>query len=50
MISSYALADLIKQRRMGSAIVIIMGLFLAYISGKHTGGNNGLANIAAFPD
>jgi malonate transporter MadM subunit len=45
---SYTLARIIKQRRMGSAIAIIAGLVLAYISGKHTGGSGGVSDIAAF--
>jgi malonate transporter MadM subunit len=48
IISAYYLTGLIKQKRMGSAIAIIIGLFLAYVSGKYTKGSNGIADIAAF--
>lgn len=48
MMVSYAFATSIKQQRMGSAIAIVIGLILAYISGKITGGTKGLADITMF--
>lgn len=48
MLISYSLAALIKQKRMGSAIAIVVGLVLAYISGKYTGGTKGLSDIGVF--
>lgn len=48
MLISYSLAAAIGQKRMGSAIAIIIGLTLAFISGKYTGGTKGLSDIAIF--
>lgn len=48
MFISYALAALIGQKRMGSAIAIVVGLVLAYVSGKYTGGSKGLSDIGVF--
>ncbi len=48
MLASYAFASSIKQRRMGSAIAIIAGLVIAYVSGKYTGGTSGIADIGVF--
>lgn len=48
MLVSYTLATMLKQKRMGSAIAIIVGLTLAYVSGKYTGGTKGLSDIGVF--
>jgi malonate transporter MadM subunit len=48
MLVSYTFASSIKQRRMGSAIAIILGLVLAFVAGKYTGGTSGVADIAVF--
>ncbi len=48
MLFSYWLAKVIGQKRMGSAIAIIIALGLAYISGKTTGGKSGIADITYF--
>ncbi|MBU5436855.1 malonate transporter subunit MadM [Tissierella sp. MSJ-40] len=48
MLISYGFASAIGQKRMGSAISIVVGLILAYIGGKYTGGKNGLADIEIF--
>ncbi len=48
MMVSYGIAASIKQKRMGSAIAIIIGLLLAYVAGKFTGGSKGLADIEVF--
>ncbi|SNS55924.1 malonate transporter, MadM subunit [Anaerovirgula multivorans] len=48
MLISYGLTGAIKQKRMGSAVAIIVGLVLAYIAGKITGGSKGLADIEIF--
>ncbi|NBI06526.1 malonate transporter subunit MadM [Senegalia massiliensis] len=48
MVISYGFADMIGQRRMGSAIAIVVGLVLAYIAGKYTGGEKGLADVSLF--
>ncbi|WP_432663294.1 malonate transporter subunit MadM [Wukongibacter baidiensis] len=48
MLVSYSLAAAIGQRRMGSAIAIVVGLVLAFISGKYTGGTKGLSDIGIF--
>ncbi|PTM56860.1 malonate transporter subunit MadM [Desmospora activa] len=46
---SYVLSDkLTKGRLHGSAIAIILGLFLAYLGGVQTGGEKGLADIQMF--
>lgn len=45
---SYGIASAIGQIRMGSAIAIIIGLVLAYIGGKYSGGTNGIADIHLF--
>lgn len=48
MIISYAVAQFIGQKRMGSAIAIIVGLAIAFIAGKFTGGSKGLADVPMF--
>ncbi|MBN2285470.1 MAG: malonate transporter subunit MadM [Tissierellales bacterium] len=48
MMVSYAFAEFIKQKRMGSAIAIVVGLALAFVAGKITGGSKGLADISLF--
>ncbi|MBS4534437.1 malonate transporter subunit MadM [Clostridium sp. D2Q-14] len=48
MVVSYGFAKMIGQKRMGSAIAIIAGLVLAYIAGRYTGGENGLADVSLF--
>ena len=48
MLVSYGFASVIGQKRMGSAISIVIGLILAYVGGKYTGGKNGLADIEIF--
>ncbi len=46
---SYWLSDRLTQGRFhGSAIAIIAGLILAYLTGRYTGGSNGLADIGVF--
>ncbi len=43
---SYLLSDRLTSGRVhGSAIAIIIGLFLAYVVGRFTGGENGVADI-----
>lgn len=48
MLVSYGIAKAIGQKRMGSAIAIVVGLILAYIVGKFTGGEKGLADVSLF--
>lgn len=48
MFISYSLATAIGQKRMGSAIAIVAGLTLAFVSGKYTGGTKGLSDIGIF--
>lgn len=48
MLVSYWFADLIGQKRMGSAIAIVVALVLAFIAGKTTGGTKGIADITIF--
>lgn len=48
MAISYGVAQTIGQKRMGSAIAIIVGLALAFVAGKYTGGTKGLADIPMF--
>ncbi|MDK2917998.1 MAG: hypothetical protein PWQ37_731 [Candidatus Petromonas sp.] len=48
MIISYGLAGTIGQRRMGSAIAIVIALTLAYFAGKYTGKTHGMADIPIF--
>lgn len=48
MLASYFVAKLIKQKKMGSAFAIIMGLVVAYIAGKFTGGTKGIADFPIF--
>ena len=45
---SYTFAGLIKQKRMGSAIAIMVALVVAFIGGKITGGEQGISDIAMF--
>lgn len=48
MLVSYGLTKRLKQERMSSAVAIIVGLILAYIAGKYTGGSRGIADIPIF--
>ncbi len=48
MLVSYWFANLIGQKRMGSAIAIVVALLLAFISGKFTGGAKGISDITYF--
>ena len=48
MVISYAVAQSVGQKKMGSAIAIIVGLALAFVAGKYTGGTKGLADIPMF--
>ncbi|GAU78531.1 malonate transporter subunit MadM [Fusibacter sp. 3D3] len=48
MLVSYWFANLIGQKRMGSAIAIVVALLLAFIAGKVTGGSKGIADITYF--
>ena len=48
MIISNAIGKAIRQERMSSAIAIIIGLVLAYIGGRVTGGSKGLSDIETF--
>lgn len=48
LIISYTVAQSIGQKRMGSAIAIIVGLAIAFIAGKYTGGTKGLADVPMF--
>lgn len=48
MLVSYKIADLIGQKRMGSAIAIVLALLLAYISGRFTSGAKGISDIEMF--
>ena len=45
---SYTFAGLIKQKRMGSAIAIMIALVVAFIGVKVTGGEKGISDIAIF--
>lgn len=45
---SYGVAAIIGQKRMGSAIAIMLGLGLSYIGGKVTNGTKGIADIEIF--
>lgn len=48
MVSGWLSKTMTRGRLQGSAIAIILGLFLAYLGGVQTGGENGLADIAIF--
>lgn len=48
VLSNYASAKLTRGRLQGSAIAIIVGLLLAYLGGRYSGGEQGLADIAIF--
>jgi len=48
MAVSYWFAGLIGQKRMGSAIAIVVALVLAFISGKFTGGTKGVSDVTYF--
>lgn len=45
---SYTFAGLLKQKRMGSAIAIMVALVVAFIGGKITGGEKGISDLAVF--
>jgi malonate transporter MadM subunit len=48
MAVSYFIAGAIKQKKMGSAFAITIGLLLAYIAGSLTGGKKGVADWPLF--
>lgn len=48
LLAGYTLAGLIGQKRMGSAIAIVLALVVAFIGGKLTGGSKGISDIPAF--
>ncbi len=48
MLFSYGVANAMGQKRMGSAIAIVIALALAYIAGKVTGGKAGISDVAYF--
>ncbi len=48
LVSSYLSRHLTVGRVQGSAIAILIGLALAYVGGKMTGGAKGLADVAYF--
>ncbi len=48
MFSSFVSAKITKGRIHASAIAIFIGLILAYIGGKVTGGSKGLADVTVF--
>jgi len=48
MAVSYWFANLIGQKRMGSAIAIVLSLGLALVAGIFTGGRRGVSDIAIF--
>ncbi len=48
MFSNFVSAKIAKRRIHASAIAIFLGLILAYIGGKLTGGSKGLADITVF--
>lgn len=45
MFVAHRIAAAINQKRMASAIAIVIGLVLAYIAGKYTGGTKGLSDV-----
>ncbi|WP_246542860.1 malonate transporter subunit MadM [Fusibacter paucivorans] len=48
MAFSYWFANLIGQKRMGSAIAIVISLALAFVAGKTTGGAKGISDVTYF--
>ena len=48
LISGFISRKLTFGRVQGSAIAILLGLALAYVGGKFSGGSKGLADIALF--
>lgn len=48
LLAGYAIGGLIGQKRMGSAIAIMLALVVAYIGGAVTGGSKGISDISAF--
>lgn len=48
MIIANAIGKAFKQERMSSAIAIVIGLALAYVGGKITGGSKGISDIGVF--
>lgn len=48
LLAGYAIGGLIGQKRMGSAIAIMLALVVAYIGGSITGGSKGISDISAF--
>ncbi|QNB45165.1 malonate transporter subunit MadM [Thermanaerosceptrum fracticalcis] len=45
MVAGYRLSALLGEKRFGSAVAIVIGLVLALIAGKYTGGSKGIADI-----
>ncbi|MDH8677175.1 malonate transporter subunit MadM [Fusibacter bizertensis] len=48
LLVSYWFANVIGQKRMGSAIAIVVALILAFIAGKFTDGSKGVSDITYF--
>ena len=48
LMAGYTLAGLVGQKRMGSAVAILLALVVAFVGGKLTGGSHGISDIAAF--
>ena len=48
LFSGYISRKLTVGRVQGSAIAILIGLALAYVGGRMTGGNKGLADVTYF--
>lgn len=48
LLSEYISSKIFKNKIPGAALAIIMGLILAYIGGKYTGGEKGIADIKIF--
>lgn len=48
LLAGYTIGGLIGQKRMGSAIAIMLALVVAYIGGSITGGSKGISDIPAF--
>lgn len=48
IVFSYWLAGMMGQKRMGSAIAIVIALALAFVAGKVTGGSKGVSDVTYF--
>ncbi len=48
MAAAYFTANLIRQKKMGSAFAILLGLLLSFVAGKMTGGKKGVADWPMF--